>query len=1197
MKEIKTLFGKDKDIYRKIEKVITFGNDTEENLKYEVSEYVVTEKLRESFENILDGLYNGMEEGSHEIGIWVSGFYGSGKSSFAKYLGFGLKKDFLVDGQSFTNRLANRINSTPIAQLFKTIINTHDPAIILLDCATEQIKGGTLPPILELLIAKVYQLAGYSTDSQLANLERMLQKDDNLQKFKDQIKLEYDKDWDDIKINDQLRAKGIASKLAAKMYPEIWLDDRAFKSTKVDDMRSDKQKVEELLTTIKQITGKENVIFIVDEVGQYISAKDSLILSLQGTLENLKDIGKGKAWLLATAQQTLTEDNPNARLNSDKLYKLNARFPVKAEIEASDIKEICTQRLLGKSTESTSELRRVFKANGEKLRHFTKLENCERTMYVKDSLDEKLFVDLYPFLPQHFEIIISLLGRLAKITGGIGLRSAIKVIQDILTDNLPSEQKRLAEYELGKLANTYHIYDVLKADIRKSYSHVVAAVEKIVAFYGEISEQAKVAKSIGVLQLLDDFHLSTHNVAVLMHPSVDSDSIIKQVTKIVEELKLMPGCTLNEIDSQLRFMTEAITNIEIEKDSITVNSSDTRKIYEGIMKDISSPVPSARLNNTKTVRCGINLNMEMRVFKLLEANEEIQLEATFVQESDYEGISKELNRLSTETSNKSRIYLTGKLNTKIDDDIIEIVKCEGIYNTRNRYEDKEINDYLNSQDQQAKLLKDKIRRLLIQSFEKGEFIFRGANNPVKSYGTKLREATNAKLKRVAETVFNKYNQAAITVAGSDTEKLLRFKDYRTLPPALNHFDIVKSEGSIDFNHAAIKSIQEYIDREGQAEGRKMLENFDAAPYGWSKDTSRYLTALMFIASDIKLRISGEDIKVKGPKAIDALKNVNGFNRIGISGYDKADKPTMPMLALSVKRLAELTGESVAPLQDKIAEVVRKHFPVFQTKYSAVKTELDILSLPGINRAQDVQDGIEEILKGEGSDAAFKLGKDESDLYHDLNWIKKVFETFESGVKKDFILATSLKQAISDLPDSGIPKELKASTQNDFNKIEEIMLDENFVERIPDLKDAIANIESLVSDYCQKLLNAENKNIQSEVDGIRDGKDWKALNKEQKQALDYRLNGLLIQDKQGMNGIKEIISATYSVSTSIRTVNEQIKEYLKEKPQPTPDEKKRIIDLTNLPKRINSPADFDEIIKKLKELKSQLKDNETIELNW
>ena len=56
-----------------------------------------------------------------------------------------------------------------------------------------------------------------------------------------------------------------------------------------------------------------------------------------------------------------------------------------------------------------------------------------------------------------------------------------------------------------------------------------------------------------------------------------------------------------------------------------------------------------------------------------------------------------------------------------------------------------------------------------------------------------------------------------------------------------------------------------------------------------------------------------------------------FNKIGISRYDKQDRPSMEMLSLSVKRLAELTGESIAPLQDKIAEVVRRHFPTFPNK--------------------------------------------------------------------------------------------------------------------------------------------------------------------------------------------------------------------------------------------------------------------------
>jgi hypothetical protein len=1211
MTKIKEIFGSDKDIYRSIEKVVTFGNASEINLKNEVSEYVVTEKLKENFDKILDALNDGMGSGSSEIGIWVSGFYGSGKSSFAKYLAYGLQKDFTVDGQLFLDRLSNRINSGPTTQVFKKIVSQYNPAVVLLDCATEQIKGGALPPILELLIAKVNQIAGYSTDSQLANLEQMLQKDGKLEAFVNKIKSEHDKDWDDIKINDQLRAKGIASNLAAELYPKIWPDSRAFKTTRVEDMRTDKQKIEELLDTVRKITGKENIIFVVDEVGQYISAKDSLILSMQGTLENLKDIGGGKAWLLATAQQTLTEDNPNARLNSDKLYKLNARFPIKAEIEASDIKEICTQRILGKSSNFSDQLKSLYKVHGEKLRHYTKLEKCERTMYVKDGLDEKLFVNLYPFLPQHFEIIISLLGRLAKITGGVGLRSAIKVIQDILTEKLSSENEALAEAEIGKLATTYHIYDVLKADIRKSYSHIVGAVDKIVTLYGESSDQAKVSKSIAVLQLLDDFYLSTKNVAVLMHPNIGNDSIYDKVSAIVEELKNTPGCTLNEIDGELRFMTDAIINIENEKNKIVPSSGEIRKVYEDIIKDIFSPVPSARLLNTKTVRAGINLNQEGKIYRLLETNEEIQLEVILSNPTEYIKTVEELTKNSTDKIASSRIFLTGKIEKDIDSSIIDIVKNEGIYNTRNRYEDKEINDYLNSQDQEAKRLKDQVRRIIIHSFEKGEFVFRGTNKPVISYGSIFRECANGKLKEVAELVFNKYHQAPQIISGTDAEKLLNFSDLKTLPQSLNHFDLIKGDGSVDLENAAIKSIREYIVKEDQVEGRKLLEYFDEAPYGWSKDTTRFLVSTMFIASDIKLRISGDDIKVKGPKAIEALKNVNGFNKIGISTYQANEKPSMEMLALSIKRLAELTGESVAPLQDKIAEVVRKHFPEFQTKYSSIKTRLEYLKLPGQEKAQEVQEGIAEVLKGEGSDAAFRLGKSDSNLFDNLIWIANVNKGFEQGMESAFKEANILKESINALPDSGIPKELKENSEGDFIIIQEITNDSEFVNRTSDLKDKISNIKTLCSDYCQKLLTSENEKIEAEIEQIKTSEDWTKLTHDQQKELSATMNVLVISDKQGLDGIKDILNLNYTITNTFRTVREQIKELLKLKiepptpplppdtPKPRPEDPRRIIrkDLTILPKTISSVEQLEMIIKELNALRGELNAGNKIEINW
>src|SRR5207342_1484430 len=114
-------------------------------------------------------------------------------------------------------------------------------------------------------------------------------------------------------------------------------------------------------------------------------------------------------------QQTLTEDDPRAALNSPELFKLSARFPIQIDLESSDIKEICHRRLLGKSVEGDKILGDCFDKHGQALRHNTKLQDAK---YYDADFDRQTFINLYPFLPAHFDILLHLLGALAKSTGG-----------------------------------------------------------------------------------------------------------------------------------------------------------------------------------------------------------------------------------------------------------------------------------------------------------------------------------------------------------------------------------------------------------------------------------------------------------------------------------------------------------------------------------------------------------------------------------------------------------------------------------------------------------------------------------------------------------------------------------------------------------------------------------------------------------
>ena len=161
--EIKQLFDPSKDIYRSIEKVITYGVSQEARLKAEIAEYVVTDSIDEQFNKLLLKMQAAMDAGGeNEVGVWVSGFYGSGKSSLTKYLGLAFDDSIKIDGVPFIQHLQDRLKKTTTRQLLSTVAKRFPAAVLMLDLASEQVAGATMEEVSTVLYYKVLQWAGYS---------------------------------------------------------------------------------------------------------------------------------------------------------------------------------------------------------------------------------------------------------------------------------------------------------------------------------------------------------------------------------------------------------------------------------------------------------------------------------------------------------------------------------------------------------------------------------------------------------------------------------------------------------------------------------------------------------------------------------------------------------------------------------------------------------------------------------------------------------------------------------------------------------------------------------------------------------------------------------------------------------------------------------------------------------------------------
>ena len=1188
--EIKTLFDSQKNIYRTIEKVITYSVSQEKRLKDEISEYIVTESIEEQFEKLLVKMQTAMEVGGeNEVGVWVSGFYGSGKSSFTKYLGLAFDNNIKIDGIPFIQHLQDRLKKSTTKALLNTVAKKFPAAVLMLDLASEQVAGSTMEEVSTVLYYKVLQWAGYSRNLKVAAFERKLKKEDRYQEFLEIFRNSTGEEWDKYR-NDELVVDSLIPEIAHQMYPTIFKTPTSFTTEVSEVIRFENDRVEEMLEIAREATGKEYIIFVIDEVGQYVGSRQNLILNLDGLAKNLKNIGNGKVWIIGTAQQTLTEDDPKASLNSPELYKLKDRFPIQIDLEANDIKEICYSRLLSKSPNGENELGVLFDTHGQSLRHNTKLDDAR---YYGADFDKKTFVDLYPFLPAHFDILLHLLGGLAKSTGGIGLRSAIKVIQDILVEGSDGNTP-VADQQVGWLATTVTIYDTLEKDIRRAFPSLHKSVGKVNIRFPESILHLNIAKTVCVLQILGNLPISLQNISSLMHPGINEANATDSIKKAIEELISDAIVPFGEQDGEFRFFSEKLNDIEQERSTIPLRTFELRQIQNEAMKEIYSPLPSAKLNGSLSVPTGLKTPNSRGIPTSIAGDRNpIQTIVEIVDPKQYDNTIIQYTDESRQKQSQNNIFLFGRSTPEMEELMNEIYRSKEIVNKYRNEPDQEVKDYCNGQNDRASRLMIELERILKHSLIQGSFIFRGEVTAVESLNQDLLEASRKHLAEVAEQVFDRYFEAPVRVSTDLAEKFLRLGNLTGVTAQTDPLNLVQTkEGrpSINSDHKAITSISDKIEQQGSIEGKRLIEIFTDPPFGWSQDTLRYLIAAMLIDGEIKIKLAGRVIKVNGQQAIEALKTNNAFKKVGISLRD--ERPSTEILARASERLTELSGDTVIPLEDEISKATTKLFPQLQHNYGPLAEKLKSLRLPGPDRLESLSEEIRDILYNDASDAPQRLGGEESILYNNLKWASDLKIALDNGLEEILAQIQLHRREIEALPESGTPKVLKDDLADDINLIKERLKLPDFFKYSAEFSTALTNIKSKVSNTVTSMVTEQEKLIKDSRNDLSRIPEWKEMTSQEQNNILASIENLVRAVQDDIKGLKNLINQDYTIQNTLNEVKnniiltgkKKIKERLKEEEK---GEKKKITRKLTPQRKITTLGDLDNLINKLNEIRGEL----------
>jgi hypothetical protein len=353
---------------------------------------------------------------------------------------------------------------------------------------------------------------------------------------------------------------------------------------------------------------------------------------------------------------------------------------------------------------------------------------------------------------------------------------------------------------------------------------------------------------------------------------------------------------------------------------------------------------------------------------------------------------------------------------------------------------------------------------------------------------------------------------------------------------------------------------------------------------------RYIVAALLVGGEVKLRVSGEDITVRGPTAIDSLKNNAAFNRVGVALRDGGIGPDS--LLRAAKRLLELTGQDVLPLEDEVSKNVTRYFPDLQREYAHLSSELRNLKLPGADRADRIQDSLSEILKGDASDAALRLGPEECSLYDDLLWAHQVAKALAGDFPETVRNANQVLNDIPNLPDIGPLAELKANTQSDFDKLTDTLGKDDFFNYTADIQTHLSNVQQVIKTTANALAVEYAVDLETAKRRLEERPEWHVIGGPDQERFATALEELQISVEPTLKGIHQCLNARYPLQQRVTVIEKTMTELAAKRETPVelvePEEATWVDDLA-LPREVTSVDDLDLLIQKLQELKTKFKD--------
>lgn len=1206
---VKDIFKKDID--RKISAVVTLDTEEKQILKQEIEEYVVTKEIGDRLETFFKAYTDVIDMPTDETGVWISGFFGSGKSHFLKILGYLLDNEeidgkrvidyFIEDGKIKSQSLLANIRKTE--QL--------DTDVILFDVDTKSDKNahGNESVLVKTFYRVFMDKQGYfGSNPLLAQLERHLDRKGKLDIFKQAFEEEAMQPWETSQhefdfLEDEVITALVKTGEFSTESARSWVQNvsqRQFEITPEDF-------AEEVTKYLDSKGPNHRIAFLADEIGQYIGEDSSLMLNLQSITKTLGTHSKGRAWMIVTSQQEFDENIANkgiSAVSGRDFSKIQARFSTRLSLASTNVDEVIQKRLLEKQENVRPELEEVYNKNGVTISNLLDFRGGSEKKLFSDANN---FTNLYPAIPYQ----VTLLGRTLN---GIREHSAsgrsMSEGERSMLGFFQKAAQSIEDKKIGALISFDKFYDSVQANLDDSHQRMIVQAAENTYVKENEELNLRVLKVLLLIKYVNnEIHSNIENITSLLVSSIDEDrhSLQEQVKQALFVLE-RENYIRKEVD-QYFFLTneEQEVNIEINNknvDGSTIMSEFKKIVFEDILSNVqkvqisgrATPFPFGLLINDDTTASQKNTDLGLRI---------VTPRATIMQGSGDEAI-----RLQQMNTPEVLVRIT---DDSFEEEIIATSKIEQWIRQNNS---AAISGFGRIKEEKQKELvkhKEAVRRLILEALNHADIFVQDSLVDQKNsdINTRIQDAEKTLITRV----YTKLDYVNVSKTPQDVRQILEG----------DNFDIQE-------NQLAIGALFDDIQRHAGNTLiglRETIDRFKKPPYGFQDMDITWLIAKLYMNRDIELWINSVE-KTDNNSSVDErfkmLTTGREVEKITVKIHEKTDKKLIEATRKFAKMMhwtIETTDEveMMQEFQNKTRIFVAGTLDFYLDKKSPIER-----SYPGKSLLEKLRKDFVALRDQKETVRFYSLIKERSeDIMDDLEDFEDIDAFFKDGdnknsAKSKWDAAASVVKIhqnssvyINDSEIDAIVEQIDRILKNP--KLQQIKnlpaLRDSFNEKYEDLAtskseeamDEVANAETRMISYLETtpMLSSLKNKYETEInrikDAIKDSNDLStydaALSRIRQVENNMYPDAESFQKRELERVARE--EAERLKDSSNEDEPESIEVIIPEKPVLP---KIKTIDLRNRHLSINSEDELNQAMEELRsELKEQLDNTDRLEISF